>query len=327
MSTTTATGARIEIRGLTKRFGSFVAVDDLSFAVEPGRITGFLGPNGAGKTTTLRMLLGPGPLHQRHRHHRRPALRRPPDPAVHGRARPSRPPTSTPAAAAATTCGCSPTPARIPLSRVDELLELTGIPAAARKRAGEYSHGHAPAARPGRRPARRPAGARPRRALQRAGPRGHPLAARLPAPPQPRGQDDPGLQPPAPGGRADRRRGRHHRQRPPRARRARWPSCTARPASVVRTSDRERLAGALRVADVTSTPGDRRHRWSPTPPTCASSATSRCAPACRSTSCEPKRADLEALFFELTEGTNRNERRGGAPPEQDAVTGQEGANL
>jgi len=43
---------------LTKRFGSVLAVDDLSFALAPGTITGFLGPNGAGKTTTLRMLLG-----------------------------------------------------------------------------------------------------------------------------------------------------------------------------------------------------------------------------------------------------------------------------
>ena len=43
---------------LTKRYGEIVAVDDLSFALEPGTITGFLGPNGAGKTTTLRMLLG-----------------------------------------------------------------------------------------------------------------------------------------------------------------------------------------------------------------------------------------------------------------------------
>src|SRR5438094_314022 len=48
----------LEVRGLTKRFGSTTAVDELSFAIEPGRITGFLGPNGAGKTTTLRMLLG-----------------------------------------------------------------------------------------------------------------------------------------------------------------------------------------------------------------------------------------------------------------------------
>jgi ABC-2 type transport system ATP-binding protein len=43
---------------LTKRFGPVLAVDDLSFKLEPGTITGFLGPNGAGKTTTLRMLLG-----------------------------------------------------------------------------------------------------------------------------------------------------------------------------------------------------------------------------------------------------------------------------
>ena len=45
-------------RGLTKRFGDVLAVDDLSFTVEPGTVTGFLGPNGAGKTTTLRMMLG-----------------------------------------------------------------------------------------------------------------------------------------------------------------------------------------------------------------------------------------------------------------------------
>ncbi|GAA0910987.1 ABC transporter ATP-binding protein [Virgisporangium aurantiacum] len=49
---------RIEARGLTKRYGSTVAVDDLTFTVEPGRVTGFLGPNGAGKTTTMRMVLG-----------------------------------------------------------------------------------------------------------------------------------------------------------------------------------------------------------------------------------------------------------------------------
>jgi ABC-2 type transport system ATP-binding protein len=52
------TGAVIEFRNITKRFGPTTAVNDLSFTVEPGRVTGFLGPNGAGKTTTLRMLLG-----------------------------------------------------------------------------------------------------------------------------------------------------------------------------------------------------------------------------------------------------------------------------
>jgi len=48
----------VEVRGLTKRFGAVTAVQDLSFTVLPGRVTGFLGPNGAGKTTTLRVLLG-----------------------------------------------------------------------------------------------------------------------------------------------------------------------------------------------------------------------------------------------------------------------------
>ena len=48
----------IEARGLTKRFGPRLAVDGLSFAVRPGRVTGFLGPNGSGKSTTMRLILG-----------------------------------------------------------------------------------------------------------------------------------------------------------------------------------------------------------------------------------------------------------------------------
>jgi ABC-2 type transport system ATP-binding protein len=48
----------IEARGLTKRYGDRLAVDDLTFTVQPGTVTGFLGPNGAGKSTTMRMLLG-----------------------------------------------------------------------------------------------------------------------------------------------------------------------------------------------------------------------------------------------------------------------------
>jgi ABC-2 type transport system ATP-binding protein len=48
----------IEINHLTKRYGSVTAVNDLTFSVQPGQVTGFLGPNGAGKSTTLRMLLG-----------------------------------------------------------------------------------------------------------------------------------------------------------------------------------------------------------------------------------------------------------------------------
>src|SRR5690242_7019902 len=48
----------IEARGLTKKYGEKTAVDDLSFTVRPGIVTGFLGPNGAGKSTTMRMIVG-----------------------------------------------------------------------------------------------------------------------------------------------------------------------------------------------------------------------------------------------------------------------------
>ncbi|MFG1602741.1 ABC transporter ATP-binding protein [Actinoplanes sp. NPDC049265] len=51
-------GAEIQVQGLSKQYKTLRAVDDLSFSVRSGRVTGFLGPNGAGKTTTLRMLLG-----------------------------------------------------------------------------------------------------------------------------------------------------------------------------------------------------------------------------------------------------------------------------
>jgi ABC-2 type transport system ATP-binding protein len=48
----------IEVKSLCKRYGSFTAVDDLSFTVEDGQVLGFLGPNGAGKSTTMKMLTG-----------------------------------------------------------------------------------------------------------------------------------------------------------------------------------------------------------------------------------------------------------------------------
>ncbi len=135
-----AAGARIEISHLTKRFGGFTAVDDLSFTVEPGRITGFLGPNGAGKTTTLRMALGlvrptSGNVTIDGQDYQDLA-----DPlGMVGAAleatsfhpgRTGRDHLRVMAAA----CGVAD-------SRVDELLELTGIPAFARRRAGAYSMG------------------------------------------------------------------------------------------------------------------------------------------------------------------------------------------
>jgi ABC-2 type transport system ATP-binding protein len=48
----------IDVRGVSKRYGEKLAVDDLTFSVAPGIVTGFLGPNGAGKSTTMRLILG-----------------------------------------------------------------------------------------------------------------------------------------------------------------------------------------------------------------------------------------------------------------------------
>ncbi|HVL80210.1 MAG TPA: ATP-binding cassette domain-containing protein [Actinomycetota bacterium] len=58
METKQGTRIPISVRGLTKRYGSRIVVDDLSFDVEAGTVTGFLGPNGAGKSTTMRAVVG-----------------------------------------------------------------------------------------------------------------------------------------------------------------------------------------------------------------------------------------------------------------------------
>jgi ABC-2 type transport system ATP-binding protein len=133
-------GARIEVRGLTKRFGDFTAVHELDFAVEPGRITGFLGPNGAGKTTTLRMLLGlvrptagTATIGGVGYHDIRNPLREVGSALESTNFHPGRSGRDHLRVLASTS--------GIPDRRVDELLELVGIPAAARKRAGGYSMG------------------------------------------------------------------------------------------------------------------------------------------------------------------------------------------
>ena len=131
---------RIVVDRLTKRFGTMVAVNDLSFVVEPGRITGFLGPNGAGKTTTLRMLLG--------------LVRQTSGFAtINGRRYAEIPHPQRVVGSALEATGFHPgrsgrnhlrvlaDTAGVDARRVDELLELVGIPAAADRRAGGYSMG------------------------------------------------------------------------------------------------------------------------------------------------------------------------------------------
>ncbi|MEP7017466.1 MAG: ATP-binding cassette domain-containing protein, partial [Actinomycetota bacterium] len=140
MTDGTRAGARIEVRDLTKRFGSFTAVDRLSFTVEPGRITGFLGPNGAGKTTTLRMLLGLvrptsgiATIGGQHYSEIATPLR------VVGSALEAT--NFHPGRSGRNHLKILADTAGVDNNRVDEMLELVGIPAAASQRAGGYSMG------------------------------------------------------------------------------------------------------------------------------------------------------------------------------------------
>ncbi len=324
MSTAPATtGALIEVRDLTKTFGSFTAVDHLSFTVEPGRITGFLGPNGAGKTTTLRMLLGL--VHAtsgtatidgrdyRDLEHPQSMVGSALEATNFHPGRSGRDHLRVLAAAGG-----------LPESRVDELLELTGIPAAARKRAGEYSMGM----------------------RQRLG-----LAAALLGDPRVLLLDEPsnGLDPE---GIRWLRSFLRHLSREGKTilvsshllqeveqtvddvviiangrlvRSGAMSELRGAPSTVVRTSDPEQLAGALRVADVMSAPGtDGELVAETTDKRLVGDVALRAGlPVWE---LRDRRPDLEALYFELTEGTNRNLGDGAVPIEADAVTGQEGAN-
>ena len=131
----------VRAESLTKRFGSVTAVDDLSFELEPGTITGFLGPNGAGKTTTLRMLLGLAvPTSGRAMVFGTTAT-----PSSISRRSGSAPcwrrRTSTPAARAANHLRMLGRAAGIPDSRVDEVLRLVELDGAADRRVKGYSLG------------------------------------------------------------------------------------------------------------------------------------------------------------------------------------------
>jgi ABC-2 type transport system ATP-binding protein len=140
MTHDTRPGTRIEVHDLTKRFGSFTAVDNLSFSVEPGRITGFLGPNGAGKTTTLRMLLGlvratSGSATIGGQHYKEIGTPQ----RVVGSALEAT--NFHPGRSGRNHLRVLAKTSGVDSKRVDEVLEMVGIPAAARKRAGGYSMG------------------------------------------------------------------------------------------------------------------------------------------------------------------------------------------
>ena len=314
----------IEIDGLTKRFGDFVAVDNLSFTVEPGRVTGFLGPNGAGKTTTLRMLLG---------------LIRPSSGSatIGGRAYAAYPQPIRVVGSALEATNFHPgrsgrnhlrvlaATAGIPDARVDELLELVGIPAAARKRAGGYSMGR----------------------RQRLG-----LAAALLGNPQVLVLDEPanGLDPE--GIRWLRGFLRHlaaegktilvssHMLQEVEqtvddvviisngqlVRSGTMAQLHGPATSLVRTSDPAALAGALRVADLTSNGVDGGALVVETEDLrlIGDVALRAGLPIWQ---LQSQVSDLEEMFFALTEGQNRNLGADAAAPiERDAIAGRDGGN-
>ncbi|HLS49439.1 MAG TPA: ATP-binding cassette domain-containing protein [Actinomycetaceae bacterium] len=130
----------IEARGLTKRYGPKTAVDNVSFTVQPGAVTGFLGPNGAGKSTTMRMIVG---------------LDRPTSGSVtiHGRPHGARPAPLLEVGALLEARAAHPGRSardhlrglaathRIPDARVAEVIEMTGLGPVASRRVGGFSLG------------------------------------------------------------------------------------------------------------------------------------------------------------------------------------------
>ena len=130
----------IAIRGLTKRYGPVVAVEDLSFEVHPGKVTGFLGPNGSGKTTTLRVLLGLADPTSGSATIDGLPYRQLPDPLRQvGAALDSN--TFHPGRPAAQHLKIIATAGGLPYRRVAEVLDLVGLTSVAGRRVGGFSLG------------------------------------------------------------------------------------------------------------------------------------------------------------------------------------------
>ncbi|HEV2256798.1 MAG TPA: ATP-binding cassette domain-containing protein [Streptosporangiaceae bacterium] len=130
----------ISFNKLTKRYGSVLAVDDLSFDVRPGKVTGFLGPNGSGKTSTLRILLGLAAPTSGTATIDGLAYRQLPDPVRQvGAALDSN--CFHPGRSAAQHLRIITTAAGLPRRRVDEVLGLVGLSDVAGRAVGGFSLG------------------------------------------------------------------------------------------------------------------------------------------------------------------------------------------
>ncbi len=293
----------ITVESLTRKYGGFTAVDDVTFTARPGRVTGFLGPNGAGKSTTMRIMVGltpatsgsalidgarfadltnPGPRGRRPPRRLGPARRahRPRDPhhrAAHdGAAQGARRRDARPGQPHAR--GGGPQGPQL----------LPRHAAAARHRGGAH---------------RRPARADPRRAGQRPRPGRHPLDARPAARLRHRWRHRAAVLAPAPRDRGHRRRHRRHRSRAGSSPRAPRPSCSPAPAPSSAPREAEALGRALVAAGASCSAVDGGLRTDATPDLVGRVALGAGVPLTELRAGDG--AGLEDMFLELTSDTQR----------------------
>ena len=298
----------IKVEGLTRKYGGFTAVDDVSFVCQPGTVTGFLGPNGAGKTTTMRVMVGLTPATRGrvtiggHLYHDIPNPGRHVGVLLDASAQHAGRTGREILTIGAQTMG-------LPASRVDEMLDA-GLARRDRGQApaAQLLARHEAAARHRPRAARRPVGADPRRAGQRPRPGRHPLDARPAQGVRRPRRHRAALQPPAQRGRADRRRDDPDRPRQDRRPAAPRTSCSPDRDRGIKTSlvtalDNELLTKALHGEGLHRHAG--RRRPARRPPSRSRSAGSPPSRRSSSPTCAPADGGLEDLFLELTDDTQR----------------------